>query len=436
MTAQDDFKTVPKPMNDGNVNLPSAGQSTDPQGTDASSTLANQSTSTNLAKSPVANPIQAQSTMQEEHLGEIDELEKKVKESAIPEDLKVKTEKMIFRLKRMARLGSYSGEYELIEKYADWIIKIPWNKFTKDNLDIKNASQILDKNHYGLRAVKDRILEYLSVESLTKSVLGVGSQDSQKPATSDMGKLESSSMHAPIICFVGIQGIGKTTMAKSIAESLGRKFVRISLGAMGNVTELKGQSRAYLGAEPGQIIKALSRTGVRNPLILLDEIDKVSGAEGRRADIMAALLEILDPEQNATFIDAYIDYPVDLSKVMFICTANNLGTLSTALLDRLEIIRFSSYSDEEKEQIAKSYLLPKVFKATGLNTDSVQFMDDVWPLVIRPLGFDAGIRQLERNLTTLCRKIARMIIEGKGEKFMITRENFRQFLPEDIGVYS
>lgn len=397
-----------------------------------SPTVASEGTASNLAQTS-----QYTQTAQEEHLGEIDELDRKIDEAEVPEDLKIKTKKMIVRLRRMAKLGSYSGEYELIEKYVDWIIGIPWNKFTKDNIDINHAAQTLEKNHYGLKGVKDRILEYLSVEALNRNMLGVGSQIEKREATVDnMAKLESSSAHAPIICFVGIQGIGKTTMAKSIAEALGRKFVRVSLGAMGNVTELKGQSRAYLGAEPGQIIKALARTGVRNPLILLDEIDKVSGAEGRRADIMAALLEILDPEQNATFMDAYIDYPVDLSKVMFICTANNLGTLSTALLDRLEIIRFSSYSDQEKAQIAKNYLMPKVMKATGLKEGQLQIADDVWPLVIRPLGFDAGIRQLERNLTTLCRKIARLIVEGKGERFVITKENFRQFLPEDIGVYS
>jgi ATP-dependent Lon protease len=178
---------------------------------------------------------------------------------------------------------------------------------------------------------------------------------------------------------------------------MNRPFVRVALGAMGSVVQLRGQSRAFMGAEPGAIIKAIVKAGVSNPIILLDEIDKVSGEESRRFDFMAALLEILDPEQNGTFLDAYIDYPIDLSQVFFICTANNLGTLSSALLDRLEIIRFNSYTDEEKMHIAKDYLLPKVRLATGLNETQLSFSDTVWGVLIRPLGFDAGIRQLERN---------------------------------------
>jgi ATP-dependent Lon protease len=191
-----------------------------------------------------------------------------------------------------------------------------------------------------------------------------------------------------------------------------------------------------MGAEPGAIIKAIVKAGVSNPIILLDEIDKVSGEESRRFDFMAALLEILDPEQNGTFLDAYIDYPIDLSQVFFICTANNLGTLSSALLDRLEIIRFNSYTDEEKMHIAKDYLLPKVRLATGLNETQLSFADTVWGVLIRPLGFDAGIRQLERNLTTVARKVAKMIVEGKVTHVEITPENFREFIPDDIGIYS
>jgi len=361
---------------------------------------------------------------------EIEELRKQVESAPLPEVLKDKALKMVLRLKRMAKFGSYSGEYELIEKYVSWIIALPWGKYTQDNLDLQNARDILDNKHYGLASVKERILEFLAVAKLNpfdniRTLQGEDIRDSK-----------NTSQHAPILCFVGIQGIGKTSMAKSIAQALGRKFIRISLGAMGNVSDLKGQSRAYLDAEPGQVIKALVRTKVYNPLILLDEVDKVSSAEGRRADINAALLEILDPEQNTSFIDSYIDYPIDLSRILFICTANTLSTLSAALLDRLEIIRFPSYSDEEKENIAKHYLLPKVLEACGLKTEQVEIAESVWPLVIRPLGFDAGVRQLERNITTICRKIARKIIEGQGQKFVINVENFREYLPADIGVYS
>lgn len=366
----------------------------------------------------------------DQQIAEIEGLARIVKESKMPEALREKALKMISRLRRMAKFGSYSGEYELIEKYVDWIIHIPWSSYTRDNLDTANAKDILDRNHFGLTDVKNRILEYLAVAKLRP-----GDQMTEEPEK-EMGELVGSSQAAPILCFVGIQGIGKTSMAKSIAQALGRKFVRISLGAMGSVTDLKGQSRAYLDAEPGQIIKALRRTQVMNPLILLDEVDKVSAAEGRRADINAALLEILDPEQNFSFRDAYIDYPIDLSRVLFITTANNLRPLSAALLDRLEIIRFSSYSDEEKQQIAKHYLFPKVLKATGLSYENVEIQEEVWPLIIRPLGFDAGVRQLERNITTMCRRIARKLVEGQGPRFVITTENYREFLPANIGVYS
>ncbi len=383
----------------------------------------------NIQKSPQRQSLQPSSGNQvmdnlSSPISEIEQLDKKVQSVKIPDELKVKAQNMIERLRRMAQRGSYSGEYELIEKYIDWIIKIPWGNYTQDNLDLSNAKKILDSHHYGLESVKQRILEFLAVAKLRPENLG-----------KDQEGRESKS-RAPILCFVGIQGIGKTSMAKSIANSLGRNFVRISLGAMGGVADLKGQSRAYLDAEPGQVVKGLVRSNHMNPLILLDEIDKISSAEGRRADINAALLEILDPEQNPTFVDSYIDYPVNLSQVLFITTANSLSTLSAALLDRLEVIRFPSYNDEEKEQIAKNYLLPKVLKSCGVRSEQVEIKESVWPLIIRPLGFDAGVRQLERNLTSICRKIARMIVEGKGDHFVITPDNFREFLPADIGVYS
>jgi ATP-dependent Lon protease len=241
---------------------------------------------------------------------------------------------------------------------------------------------------------------------------------------------------APVICFVGVQGIGKTTVAKSIAAALGRKFVRIPLGGMADIRELRGVPKSETNSEPGQIVKAFVRSEVMNPLMLLDEVDKVSEGNNVHADIMAALLEILDPEQNSDFSDHYVDFPVDLSRCIFICTANNLGGISAALLDRLEIVRMSSYSDDEKQHIAKSYLLPKVLAESGLTADQIVFRDDVWPLVIRPLGFDAGIRQLERNLTQVVRKIAKKIVMGEGTNFEISPENFREYFPLDIGVYS
>ena len=414
------------------------------------------------------NQNQTQSDQVNEEVEEIQLLENQLDSSGLPDDLKTKTKTMVSRLKRVAKYGYFSREYEPIAKYVSWICQIPWGKYTEDNLDLGNAKKHLDDTHFGLTAVKERILEYIamlhlqrdqvSAQSLvmTKTpvvpVVGVLRETSQPitPATPTlpeqvtsalsqsqrMAKLEGSSAHAPIICLVGVQGIGKTSIAKSISLALGREFVRISLGGIAHVSELRGTSRTEIDSEPGQVIKALIRTNVMNPLILMDEIDKVSDFEGVRADVMASLLEILDPEQNSTFRDYFIDHPVDLSKVMFICTANNLGGISAALLDRLEIVRMSSYTDEEKQHIARDYLLPKVIQATGISDGMIVFRDDVWPLMIRPLGFDAGIRQLERNITTLVRKVAKKIVEGQGTHFEITPENFREYLPEDFGVYS
>lgn len=380
------------------------------------------------------NSVNSSASDQKSGLDEIIALEAKVKSSNLPKVLEQNALKMVHRVKRITQYGSYSGEYEVVEKYIDWITSIPWGVYTKDNLDLQHVKSVLDSNHFGIEPIKDRMLEYLAVMKI--QVANEQANPNQQVEYAEMARLQGSSAHAPIICFVGLQGIGKTSMAKSIAEALGRKFARISLGALGSVYEIRGRSRAFLDAEPGQIIKAMVRTGVSNPLILLDEIDKVSGQEGLRADVMASLLEILDPEQNSTFIDHYIDYPVDLSNIMFITTANNLGGLSTALLDRLEIVRFTSYTDEEKQRIAIDYLLPKVLEATGLTSQQLQFQEDVWPLVIRPFGYDAGVRQLERNLTNLARKVAREIVEGQTKGVVISKENVKKYLPEDMGVLS
>jgi ATP-dependent Lon protease len=241
---------------------------------------------------------------------------------------------------------------------------------------------------------------------------------------------------SPVLLFVGLQGVGKTSIAKSIAKAMGRKFARVSLGAIGDVKTIRGVPRYVEGAEPGQIVKSLVRTQSMNPVILLDEIEKSSGQQGILNDVMAALLEILDPEQNQRFVDHYIDYPVDLSNVFFICTANNLGGLSAALLDRVEVIRFTSYSDEEKEVIAKNYILPKVLKETGLSNQHLQIQDEVWPLLIRPVGFDAGIRQLERNIYTLVRSVARKLVTGTPIPIIISKENLRDFVLPDQGTLS
>jgi ATP-dependent Lon protease len=270
----------------------------------------------------------------------------------------------------------------------------------------------LDKNHYGLESVKDTILEYLSALAL------------------NMQTSADKEVKAPVICLVGLVGTGKTSLAISIAEALGRKFERIPFGGMGDSLALRGQSRAFSDAEPGLIIKKLVHAGSRNSVILLDELDRV--AEAARADIMGVLIELLDPEQNKGFTDHYIDYPFDLSHVLFVATANNTTNISTAVLDRLEIIQMPSYSDDEKKTIARDYLFPKAQQGAGLSQLHITIEDDIWPMIIRPLGYDSGIRSLERTLETIVRRIARMIIEGKLTKdgsIALNAQNIKQFLP-------
>ncbi|HXK52472.1 AAA family ATPase [Candidatus Nomurabacteria bacterium] len=329
----------------------------------------------------------------------------------IPEDLKDRLNQMLDRLDRMAKLGHYAQEFDTLSRYIETIAEIPWGEKTKDNLDLTETKNILDKNHYGMEWVKERILEYLATIKLLK--------DRQKEG---VGK-------SPVLLLVGLQGIGKTTLAMSVAEALGRKFIRISMGGIGSTLELRGRSKAYPEAEPGQIIKALIKTGVKNPVILLDEIEKASGESGLRSDIMAILLEILDPSQNNSFRDHYIDYPIDLSDVLFICSANNTGTITTALMDRLEIIKMPSYTDAEKATIAKDYLLPKVIELSGLKPEELEIDPALWPSIVRPFGFDSGIRSLSRTLEAICRKVAKEIVEGKTKKVRVDESNLKYYLP-------
>ncbi len=345
---------------------------------------------------------------------QIQKLEEKVKSLQLPQDLLSKIEGMILLLRTSLKSGSASFiNFESVSNYINWVISLPFNKETKDVLDLHLTKQILDKNHYGLESVKNRIIEYLAsiILSLKQNTTG-------------------GIIHAPILCLIGLVGTGKTTLAYSIAEALGRKFERIPFGGMGDARALRGQSRAFADAEPGAIIKKLVHTQSRNSVILLDELDRVT--EGARADIMGVLVELLDPEQNRAFTDHYIDYPFDLSRVLFVSTANNTTNISTAVLDRLEIVQMPSYSDEEKIAIAKGYLFPKIRNQTGLSEEQLLIDDAVWPSVIRPLGFDSGIRSLERTIEGVCRKVAKMIVDGKvpqGSFIHITSENYKQFLP-------
>jgi len=345
---------------------------------------------------------------------EIEQLDKKVKEAPLPPELESRVERMIERLNRMAKLGGYSAEYDSISRYVDWIISLPWDKSSEEVLDLKRAQKILDRNHYGMKKVKDRILEYLAVKKLTAEKI-------RKDRRNDRRKSVS------VLCFVGLPGIGKTSVAYSIAEALDRRFVRIAMGGMGAVEQLRGQARVFPDAEPGLIIKNLRRAGVNNPVLLLDEIDRTT--EQGRSGIMGVLLELLDPEQNPDFVDHYLDCPFDLSEVLFITTANSTRSISNAVLDRLEVIEMPSYTDEEKLHIGRDYLLPRTLEDCSLKPDQLTIGEDLWPKIIRPLGYDAGIRTLDRTLQAICRKAARKIVEGQAKKFTLTPTNIKDFLP-------
>ncbi len=338
---------------------------------------------------------------------EIDQLKKKVLSAHLPVELR---ERVLFLIKRLSvslRFGSFSQDYENVSHYIDWLIKLPWDKKSEDNLDLKRAREVLDRYHYGLKEIKERVLEYLAVMNLKKK--------------------QGLSPRAPILCLVGLVGTGKTTLASSIAEAMGRKMVRIPFGGIEDAFYLRGRSRMYPQAEPGQIIKGLVRVGVKNPIILLDEIDRVG--EKARSSIMGVLVELLDPEQNNAFVDRFIDYPFDLSQAFFIATANNTTHISQAVLDRLEIITMPSYSDEEKIIIGKNYIFPRALEAAGLKEENLVIADDVWPQIVRPLGYDAGVRTLKRNIERICRQVAKKVVEGETKKLIINKENVKKYLP-------
>ncbi len=294
------------------------------------------------------------------------------------------------------------------KSYLEFCLSLPFTKTSQDILDLPRAKEILDKNHFGLQSVKDRILEYLSVLILNSK--------------------KGGQVRAPILLFVGLVGTGKTSLAYSIAESLGRPIIRIPFGGLGDSGILKGQPKSLPGAEPGQIIKAIKATGVKNPVILLDEIDRVD--EGKRVDIMGILVELLDPAQNHAFVDHFLDFPFDLSQVLFIATANNTTNIATAVMDRLEPIQMPAYSDEEKTAIGKNYLLPKAIKEAGLEGVAISIDEIVWSQIIRPLGYDGGIRSLNRTIQDLTRKIARQIVEGGTGPFKITSENIGGYISQ------
>lgn len=345
--------------------------------------------------------------MDEQLTADIKKLEEQVKAAQIPADLREKCESMLARLSRLATRGAYSVEFEQTAHYIDWIVSLPWEKTSADILELAHTKEVLDRNHYGLGDLKERVLEYLSILVNNKQ--------------------KNNSFRAPILLLVGLVGTGKTTLAISIAEALGRKLVRIPFGGMSSALDLRGQSRVHPDAEVGLVLKGVRRAGVKNPVILVDEIDRV--ADGARGEIMGVLVELLDPEQNMAFTDHYIDYPFDLSQAMFIATCNNTTNISTAVMDRLEPISMPSYNDDEKINIAKNYVLPKELKNAGLSDGVLKIDETVWPKIVRPLGFDAGIRTLERTIQGMVRKVTKLVVEGKGKEFYITQDNLKQFLP-------
>jgi ATP-dependent Lon protease len=342
---------------------------------------------------------------------QVKDLLQKIKKSDVPDELRVKVSARLEQLSSLADSPAFLPELDRLAKYIGWITEIPWKKRTKDILDLEYAKKVLDKHHYGLEMIKDRMLEYISIMKLNR--------DKHK---------EENIEHAPILCFVGLVGTGKTTISKSIAAALGREFARIPFGGMGSPLDLRGQAKSQPEAEPGKVIKALRNTKTKNPVILLDEIDRVTD-EGR-ASIMGVLVELLDPEQNDAFVDHYIDYPVDLSEALFIATANNTHHIATAVLDRLEPIMMPSYSDIEKITIGREYILPKILLESGISEDTITVNDDAWASIVRPLGFDAGMRTLERTIEGMVRKVAKMVVEGKADKITVTPENAKEYLPQ------
>ena len=343
--------------------------------------------------------IQKELGEQDEGQRESEELRSKIESAGMPEEVKKEALKELTRLSRMSPMAA---DYSMTRNYIEWLASLPWAKSSGSKVDIAKAKEALDEDHYELKKVKERILDYLSVLEL-------------KP-----------DMKGPILCFVGPPGVGKTSLGRSIARALGRKFQRISLGGMHDEAEIRGHRRTYIGALPGQIIQSIRRAETNDPVIMLDEIDKL----GRdfRGDPASALLETLDPEQNNTFRDNYLDVPFDLSKVLFICTANQLDPVPPPLLDRMELIPLEGYSEEEKLHIAIRYLIPRQIKENGITEEQIEIPEDAVRHLVRHYTREAGVRKLEQVIGTVCRKQARRVVEGKTEKLVITREIIKEFL--------
>ena len=350
--------------------------------------------------------IQKELGEKEGKTSEVEELKKKAEEANMPEHI---FKAFMKELDRYEKIPSSSAESSVIRTYLDWLLALPWTKATDDDINIHKAERVLNEDHYGLEKVKERVLEYLAVQKLTKSLKG------------------------PILCLVGPPGVGKTSLARSIARSLNRNFVRVSLGGVRDESEIRGHRRTYVGAMPGRIIQGMRRAGTINPVFLLDEIDKMSS--DFRGDPSSAMLEVLDPEQNKNFSDHYIEETYDLSKVMFIATANNLATIPGPLLDRMEIISIAGYTELEKLNIAREYLIGKQIKEHGLNKQQLQIRDDALIQIIRYYTREAGVRNLERQIAKICRKTARLITAEEKKRVVVTSKNIEEFLGKKLYRY-
>jgi ATP-dependent Lon protease len=363
--------------------------------------------------------IQKELGEKDEQAAETEELKKKIDEAKMPEEADKQARR---ELERLSRLPSAAAEYGVIRTYLDWLVALPWSKSTEDNLDIAHAREILNIDHFGLEDVKDRILEFLAVRKLR-----LERKDEVKEPSQDQIRREREGV---ILCFIGPPGVGKTSLGQSIARTMGRKFIRASLGGVRDEAEIRGHRRTYIGALPGRILQSLRRVETKNPVFMLDEVDKLTF--DYHGDPASALLEVLDPEQNSEFRDNYLEVAFDLSQVFFITTANSADTIPGPLYDRMEVIYLSGYTDKEKIAIAKGYLIPRQIRENGLRPDEISFSEEALEKIIRSYTRESGVRSLERKIGAVCRKVGTRIAESKGEKFNITPELIEEFLEHPI----
>ncbi|MCX7996280.1 MAG: AAA family ATPase [Patescibacteria group bacterium] len=351
---------------------------------------------------------------EEFNVPEIKALAMKLHQASIPDDLRTKAENQISRIALTLKYGGSMTQLDITAKYIDWITSLPWYTRSVDELDINEVKKSLDASHFGLEGLKKKILEYLSVIALQKKAFNTQAYHIQSPM------------------FVGLAGTGKTTFAKALAVALKRKFVRIPFGGLSSARDLRGQSKTSPESEPGYVIKALREAGTKNPVILLDELDRT--APDARAEIMGVLLELLDPGQNVHYTDYFIDFPFNLNEVLFVATGNNTTNVAAAVLDRLEVIQMPSYTDEEKMAIGKNYVLPSMLKEVGLTSEQLSIDEALWPKMVRPLGFEPGIRSLERMVQNIVRRVAYKIVSGEGNSFHIDESNVKDYTNIIVGA--